>query len=193
MPFLQTVNVSVKKDTLYEYAPKPKDYVWYSDLEVVMEDDYVCGDPNCQFYDEECKPLPEEFLPKTSHFIRFPVQLIKDGKWTSVYSHPNRKPSIAKKRIYARQIEKGFEIAPSGIGVVLLSYYRKPQEPYIDYDEIVSGPDVYLKYKQETSKQLEWGENMMPVFIYKLGKRFGLTTKSQLEIQVSEIEKDFLN
>lgn len=195
-PFIRGLNISVEKLPTMDFAPLPPDYAYYSDARVLIEKDLICGARDCDLYKEgECIPyaeLQEDFFPKTSEFSSIPVVLVQNAKWTSATTHPNRKPSMEKQRMICTPVDGGFEILPKGIGVIVLYYYRLPVKPVFDYDQVESGPDVYAQYKKATSTQLEWNENAIPLFLYKLGKRYGLTVQSELITQINNLDKDLL-
>lgn len=203
-PFLKPMNISILKTPSIDYFPTPSDYCWYSDSRILVEKERVCGLKDCDLLQNgECLPsadIDPAFFNTTSEFENIPVRIIMNSKWNDVTTHPNRGPKmgedIESTRVYCTQTtikdKQAFEILPKGIGVVVLYYYRLPKIPVFAYTERPNGPDVYLEYQKNNSTGLEWGENMIPIFLYRLGKRYGLNTRDELVIQVSQIEKDLL-
>ncbi len=203
-PFIKSMNIAIIKMPAIEYAPTPPDYVYYSDSRILMEKEKICGQKDCDLLKNgDCIPFSEVdpgFFTDTSEFESIPVRLIMNSKWSDVTTHANRGPKMGtnsgNSRIYCTQtvVEKKmvFEILPKNIGVIVLHYYRLPQAPVFSYSERTNGPDVYMDYNQALSKQLEWGENMVPIFLHRLGKRYGLATRDELAIQVSQMDKDLL-
>jgi hypothetical protein len=192
-PFLRRVNVVVAQGPAYEYAPYPPDYEFFAAARVVQQKEKTCGLPGCDLFKEgECIPHDQvdlqEFYPSGSvAYEEVPFENVGTGRWAAVTGHVTRGPSLKKPK--GTQIADGFQVLPRGIGVVVLDYYRAPKRAVLDYTERPVGADVYLDYNPASSTQLEWSEVMRPYFLYKIGKRYGLTIQNELLLQVTNIDK----
>lgn len=196
LPFKKSANVSVSKMGNEWVAKYPDDYKAYEAGGIITVGKKVIGDKNCSLWDgKEWKASgldAEDFEEKPDEeFKRYPLTEVAANKWNSVTSHPTRKPKFDKP--YITQRGSGFEVAPGNeIGVIVIDYYRLPKEPKFNYKEVRDDPDVYLKFEEIGSEHLEWGDEMIPAFLYKLSKRFGYMISDELKLQVTSIDKSIL-
>jgi len=206
-PFRKTVNIVVQKKPAYDYIPLPDQpkfpkYEYYASSRMITEKTKTKEDPKQFFCQEGCDLMPDvnecilgtelagDFLPSDdTEYVEIPVRLTSEGKWSSLLKHPNLKPTM--KNPAMRPNEEGFLVMPRGIGVVVLDYFRKPVQPIIRYTTISTPPDEYLQFVETGSVHLEWSETLVPVFLYHLGKRYGLTVRDELILQVRQLDKIF--
>lgn len=202
IPFLVSYNVTVQQKPQYDYIPYPrfpapddvKNYEYYGSSRIIVEKERTVGAPGLDLIDEkgECIPaveLDEAFFPQTTDYEEKSIQLVPRNKWAAVTGHRTKGPTMNKP--FMKQIEEGFQIAPRGVGVVVLDWYRKPIMPVFNYTTINNGPDTYIQFTEQGSVHLEWSEALLPVFLYRLGKRYGLNVKDQLTLQVRQLDKLF--
>lgn len=195
MPFTKTVNIAVKHVTSRSYIPKPADFEYYSSSRVIVGRDKLLCKDGCDLLDGDCVTEYAEldksmFATDEVEYEEHEAELVKSSRWAAATSHVTKGPKISKP--YLKLLDDGYQVAPKEVGVIVMDYLRKPVAPVFDYTEEQVGEDVYLRYKKDTSKQLEWSEVLIPVFLYRIGKRYGLTIKDQLVLQVSNIDKIFL-
>lgn len=193
-PFWKSQNCAIKKDGNIWKAEKPKDYQYYQAAGLIKDEEgKVCCDPEAECLSEE---LREDFYPATeSNFQRFNATLVQGNKWNSVTTHATKGPSITSLpyRIYLKQLADAFEVLPGNVPVIVIDYYRLPKKPVFKYAERVSGPDIFLDFVETGSEHLEWSDAMMPVFLYRLGKYYGLTIRDELILQVATVEKTLVD
>lgn len=196
-PFLKTANVAVvTKPNGDKVAPYPKTYEFFASSRIIIakdENNRACALEGCDMeVGDTCIPfddIADDFKAVDVETEEQVVTLVPVNKWSAVTKHKTRGPSL--KRPYVRQVEDGLLVLPKEIGVIVLDYYRKPVAPVFNYDAKQVGPDVYLEFKEQGSVHLEWSETLLPVFLYELGKRYGLTIQNQLIIQVRQLDKIF--
>lgn len=202
-PFKKTLNIAVESIPSMDYIKEPADYEGYDSgrilIEITDEESKVCCEKGADMLDKGGSVIPwkdirEDFFPTTTTYDSVNVGLIDDNKWGAVLKHVTKYPTL--QRPYLRQVNldgdtPAFEVRPREIGVVVLDYYRKPKEPKYAYTVIESGPDTFLQYQENGSEHLEWSETLVPVFLHRLGLRYGLTIQNQLILQVSKLDKLF--
>lgn len=193
-PFLRMLNIAVLKKPAYDYILSPDDYKNYAASRVIFEKEKNCGQPECDLLNGagQCIPfadVEEDFFPATAEYEEWPVTLLDSSKWASMTKHKTNGPTA--KRPFLKQQSDGFMVLPRDLGVIVLDYYISPVEPVFNYDSVGTAPDVFLQFKDAGSTHLQWPETLLPVFLYHLGKKYGLTIQNQLILQVRQIDKLF--
>jgi hypothetical protein len=194
LPFVKAASITVEKIGRNYIAMYPKDYKYYKAGGIIATDEKAFAEEDTEVWQGgECMLSEEQkadFFPKNEDYNRYPLTKILANQWNGLISHPNRKPTFFYPFIVQRDI--GFEVAPKEIGVIVIDYYRLPKEPVYNYDEIVQKPDLFISFKEEGSVHLEWGEEMIPAFLYRMSKRYGYTTSDELKLQVTNIDRSLL-
>lgn len=197
MPFTKTMNVAVKESVNIRYIPKPPDFEYYASSRVIVSGSgkTLCKDGCDLLEDEDCVKEYEEldksmFATDEIEYEEHEAELVKSSRWAAATKHETKGPSMS--RPYLKLRDDGYQVVPKGVGVIVLDYLRKPGRPVFSFTVDDQGENVYLRYNKDESKGLEWSEVLMPVFLYRIGKRYGLTIKDELVIQVSNIEKIFV-
>ncbi len=147
--------------------------------------------------ENECilfEDIADDFKVKSNiKKVQYKVALVPGNKWSSVTTHVTKGPTLdaSNPRVFIRQIEDGFEVEPGEVGVIIMEYYRKPVTPIFNYWLEDIGPDVFFQFDPTGTVHLEWSETLLDVFIYKLGKRYGLTIRDQLLLAVQNLDRIF--
>jgi hypothetical protein len=119
------------------------------------------------------------------------VDMIETQKWGSVMEHLTKGPTLSKPKI--RQINEGFEVAPRGVSVIVLDYYRQPKKATMSYTittgNIDTGAGDDMVYNPKLSQPLEWPENLRNEFLINLGERYGMFTRDQFMYNATNQQK----
>jgi len=195
MPFTKPINIVVKRKGTRSYVPKPPDFEYYASARVIVGKEKILCKEGCDVLDGDCVNAFAEldqsmFATGEVEYEEHEAELVKPGRWAAATRHVTRGPSVT--RPILKLTDDGYLIEPKNVGVIVMDYLRKPARPVYAFDTEDQGENVYLRYNKEDSTQLEWSEVLMPVFLYRIGKRYGLTIKDDLVIQVSNIEKIFV-
>ena len=116
----------------------------------------------------------------TGEFSLRKIDVLTDGQWDDIYSHPIRKPS---KRYPICNFQNGYiRFAPENIQFVEFHYLRYPKTPVYDYYISADGDNIYLP--TGTSHTLASGEEG------SAGQQPGTTVVSQsVEIEFDDVTK----
>lgn len=197
IPFAKSASIAVEKLGREYIAKYPVDYKYYRAGAIISLDGKTFADKDTDVFKGACLLSEEEkidFLPSEEDYQRFPLVKVFPNQWNGIMRHPNRKPDLDHQRAYIvqRDKERGFEVAPNQVGVIIVDYYRLPVAPKYNYDEVENYPDSKIVFKENGSQHLEWGDEMIPAFLYRLSKRYGYTTSDELKLQVTNIDKALL-
>ena len=193
IPFAKRMNVVVVQTNSIDYGPYPPDYAAFSSARILLQKELPCVDKSCEaLKNGECMAAEElaDFFPVVTEFTEVEIADVSDSKFASAVKHVTKKPTVNAP--IGTRIAEGYQVYPRGIGVILLSYYRNPLPAVMDYTVRVSGVDEYIDYKKDTSVGLEWGQQMIPAFLYKLSMRYGLFVDDQLKMQVGQLANELL-
>lgn len=193
VPFVKKASIIVEKDGSDYIAKYPKDYKYYKAGGIITISDKTYADEDSEVWSNKCVLSEEQrkdFFPSEEDYQRYPLTKVFPNQWNGVLAHKNRKPTFQK--AYIVQRGKGFEVAPISIGVIVIDYYRLPNDPVYNYTEENAYPDVFIRFKEDQSKHLEWGDEMMPAFLYELSRAYGYITSDELKLQVTSIDKSLL-
>lgn len=97
------------------------------------------------------------------------VSLIDTQRWPACLNHYTKGPTWKQPK--ATQFQAGFKISPKGITSVVMTYLKTPVKSVFAYT--VSSDDIAI-YNSGGSTQLEWSEQVTPVFLAKLITKYGL-------------------
>jgi hypothetical protein len=193
IPFARRMNVVVEQTNSIDFGPYPKDYSCFSSARILMQKELPCVDKSCEaLKNGECIPAEDlaDFFPVVSEYTEVEITDVSDSKFASAVKHVTKRPTTESP--IGTRIAEGYQIYPRGIGVILMSYYRNPAPAVMDYTVRVSGVDEYIDYKKASSVQLEWSQQMVPAFLYKLSMRYGLFVDDQLKMQVGHLANELL-
>lgn len=184
-PFLKTKNLIVKsQNSTYGLLSYPTDYGRLSSARIIVNNQECVPCPdvdggecaNGEFKTQE--EVTDEYKDNIKETI---VEIVDNQKWSSCLSHLTKKPTIAKPKM--TQYDKGWNVAPRKVSVVVLDYYTRPKEGTFKYSITAGNPTTgagdFLVYNDTLSEKLEWPETVLNEFIWRLGERFGLFTQNQ--------------
>lgn len=187
--FLRTVNVSIQAATGrgFDTVAYPEDYGAFSSMRILKpkKGEVMCELPRTDCMDCKSGKIVRYIDPddaiiekaaKNVDYSEINLNKVDNQRWGSALDHKLKKPSISKP--IATQFDKGFKIAPQGLGIVVLDYFKQPQKAKFAYN--LDSEDRII-YDLTASIQLEWTDLVLPEFISRLKKRYGSFT-GQVEI-----------
>lgn len=95
------------------------------------------------------------------------INLIDVSRWPSCLNHHTKGPTWKDPKM--TQYAGGFRVAPKGITSIVLSYFTTPIESVFNYT--ISSDDIAI-YNPTTSIQLQWSEQVLPLFLVELQKKY---------------------
>ena len=108
-------------------------------------------------------------------------QLIDTQRWASCLTHYTKGATLKAPKMV--QFNKGFKVAPKGVVSVLLYYLHTPRESVFTYT--ISPQDIAI-YDNANSQQLEWSDQVLPMFLPHLVVKYGLYINSPETIKTGE-------
>lgn len=187
--FLKTVNINVPlvPNQMWDLIKTPPDYEFFADARVYRrgagDNAKACG---CIVYDTidgktgdkgQCTDYIDEDelaamqAQQDANLCEVGINKVPTNRWQAICEHRNLKPTVNNPK--CTQFDKGFKIAPKGIGVIILDYFRAPAKATFDYTILNPGlENEYIQFAA-TSLPLEWKSTMVPEFIAQLQKKYG--------------------
>jgi hypothetical protein len=192
-PFLKTKNYIVENvvGNNFGVLKYPSDYGRFSSARIILNNQKCvpCPDVNngqCENGDfKTAEEVSEEYKDNLTQRM---VELIDNQKWFSCLNHLTKNPTFESPKM--TQYQGGFNVAPRKVSVIVLDYYVRPKEGTFAYTiapgDTNTGAGDYLIYDPVNSIQLEWPETVLNEFVIELGIRFGLFTRSEFIISMSQ-------
>lgn len=198
-PFLKSVNVVVTQQPgrPYDLVQFPADYTYFANMKIIRQkDEFICGcqeqlpiidgDGNCkQFVDPDYAALAAKYAG--NNMVEKIVYLIDNQRWERALTHYTKGPSFDAPMV--TQFDGGFKIAPKGISIVVLDYFRLPVDALFAY---TVGDGDTVVYDAGASTQLEWTNAIQNEFLVRLEKYYGLAVQDQTILQVAMEDKKSL-
>lgn len=195
-PFLLSANVLCVNQVgqPYSIAAYPSDYVGFANMKILRQRDsercglaenlpIIDGDGKCkQYEDPDYAVMRQTFAG--ANLVETVVNKIDTGKWASCMSHDTKNPTYDSPK--TTQFSSGFKVAPKGIPVVVLDYYKTPRAAVFGY---TIGTGDTIIYDPNTSIQLEWSNTMENEFLVELEKAYGMAVREQGVYQMAENDK----
>lgn len=194
-PFFKSKNYIVKVKKIYGHFDADKDYAGFSAARIIVHQRKCMPDFSVDegkmSNDENFKSnvqLSDEYYDNVR---QYDIDMIDNIKWGSVNKHKTKGPTMENPKI--RQIDGGFEVAPRGVTVVVLDYWRQPKiatfayVPSVGNEETGAGDN--LIYDQDNSQPLEWPFNMRDEFLIGLGERYSIFTREEFMFAASQQAK----
>lgn len=195
--FLKSTNMIVEPTKngfgLIKY---PKDYGRYSSVRIIVYNDEtipdssldICGCDGeikkCGANETEQEKSDREEAYKNG-ITEKSLYKIANSRWGSILDHRTKKPTLSNPAI--TQYEGGFKVAPRNLSVVILDYYIEPKYAIFVYTvsagNTITGQGDSIVYNQQLSGKLEWNKTMIPEFVDRLCKVYGIYTRDPLIIQ----------
>lgn len=184
--FLKSLNIPVTRVTgrNYDMISLPAGFGYLSSVRIFKAAEADCGCFNnefptllgdkCYTYEEpEIQALRERYKDQYVNEIR--ADKVDNARFADAAASIIMAPTLQKPII--TQVNGGIKIVPSGVGIVVLDYFRLPVIPVFSYTTI-SGSDV-INYDVGTSLQLDWPDLVKPEIIAALKKRYSSFTRNQ--------------
>jgi hypothetical protein len=115
------------------------------------------------------------------------VQLIDEQRWSACLKHETKFPTIENPKM--RQIDKGWNVAPRQVSMVILNYYIKAVDAIFSYTttpgNIQTGSGDEIVYNKDKSTPFPWPDDVKNEFLWRLGERFSYFTREQFLAQVT--------
>lgn len=197
-PFLRSVNVALvpQPGKPYDIFLRPADYRYFSSARVLLSGEDATSGSACatcctidgatgkqvKFVDEDEVALNQQSAGSSD--IEASVTKVDNMRWASALGHKIKKPTV--KRPIITGFDGGFKIAPRGIGVVVMDYFRKPADAVFAY---TLGPDEQIIFDPVASVNLEWDANMIPDFLARLEIRYGAYVREDFAYQAGQLHR----
>lgn len=184
--FLQSVNAVVTPlpGLPYDKITLPSDYECFANMKIIRqkgEEKCFCkadlpiidGSGECkQYEDPDYAAMRANFAG--ANLITNVVTKVDTQRWDACLAHVTKGPTYESPKIM--QIQGGFYIAPKGIQVVVLEYYKTPRRAIFAYT-IGTGDTVI--YNSGGSVQLEWSNIKENEFLTRLMKKYGVYVQDE--------------
>ncbi len=196
-PFLQVVNIQVQQfaGNRFGFIPNPADYQAFSDMRILRPKgtDTCVMDKNAPLITDKGKCLqvvdPDYALMAKqfagTNLVETPVNLVDSQRWGSCLEHFTKGPTFDKPK--STQVNSGFYIAPAGLSIVVLAYYKRPTQYVFGYT-IDPTTDTII-YDPATSTQSEWSDGLTNEFLTRLRKKYGVHVGDEKQYQFAEKDK----
>jgi hypothetical protein len=184
-PFLVSQNIIVTpQQSYYGVFNKPQDYARFSSAKIILNKNDECipdktvNDGKCVNGVEMDGALMEDYF---NAITESEVEMIDNQRWSAVLKHLTKFPTFERPKI--TQLNNQFKVAPREVGVVVLNYYKKPQEAVFAYTiarpNLQTGAGNQIIYNAAQSRPLEWSPTVKNEFLINLGIHFGIFTRDQ--------------
>lgn len=195
-PFLLSINIVVKQssDAQQGLAPYPVDYAGFSNMRILRPkgSETCCCKKDTPFVTDKGKCIPvvdPDYAAMEAKFAganlaQFTLNKIDNQKWGSCLEHPTKGPTFDYPK--ASQYQDGFHIAPAGISVVVLDYFRLPRNAVFAY---TLGPQDNIQYDAANSVQLEWTADLQNEFLTRLKKKYAVHVRDTETYQMAIEDK----
>lgn len=182
-PFLRSVNVVVAgvSNQMWDLVKLPADYAHFASARQWKRGQEPCGCTGCDTIDSttgkksECKitvlDADEVELAKInedSKICESSIDKVDNARWSALCSHKTLSPQKTGEG-KCTQYDGGLKIAPKGLGIIILDYFRLPIEAKFNYD--ILNPNTeneYIQYNPNGSQSLEFSELLIPEFLDRL-------------------------
>lgn len=197
-PFLKSKNVVITNvpGAMHDIIKFPKDYEHYASARVFYDaNSNGCACAGLPAIDgnsgKDCE-LPYRDSENTksdgSELCEVSITKVDNKRWGSICNHKTLFPTKENPKI--TQFDGGFKIAPKGVGIIVLDYYRKPV--LASFNHTITNPgsiDEYYQYNDSASTKLEWSPVLVSEFVNRIGKKYGKFIREQFIFETSELDR----
>ena len=193
-PFLSEVNILASTATQggnWSLFKQPADYEYFVNMSVLrqLQEDTCFTNSKLPIIDGKGKAKPytdPDFAALTIKYAtanvnEYQIQKIDAQRWSACLNHATKQPSWASPKM--TQYDLGFKVAPQGINSVVLKYLHTPAEATFVYT--VSAQDIAI-YNGPASQQLEWSDQVLPIFLGYLVKKYAAYVADGGLMQIGE-------
>lgn len=202
MPFLNSVNVLVTSTPgqMWDLVTLPTGYEHFSSARIYKKKDLYCGDRSlntidgnsgkesrCNNYiDEDDKELLKR--QQDANICEITIGKVKNNQWGAICEHKTKKPSHSNP--ICTQYKNGLKIAPKGIGIIVMDYFKLPTKCTFDYTITDPGTEnEYIQY-DINSIPLEWSQTMINEFLTRLQKNYGTFVREPILYEQGERDRN---
>lgn len=200
-PFLISKNIITNPATsYYTTANLPTDYgrLFKASMITVNTDTSIITIPNSTIdkgncykdeYNQEVAAPKQSINDYLNSIKEVDITEIDLQRWDACLNHvfDDKRPSMSKPKMV--QVNGGFNVAPRGVSVVVLYYFRLPKQATFAYTtttaNLNTGAGGQIVYDAKNSQKLEWGVNLKNEFVGRLLEKFGIVTRDQFIEQYS--------
>ncbi len=190
-PYLKSKNlIANPQASFYSIANFPADYGRFATAGILVAGgnktvaDKSVDDGKC-LCDGELRTQEELTEEYYNTVVQSDVKMIDNQRWHSMLKHASKYPTYENPKL--TQINNQLQIAPRGVGVIVLNYYVRPKEATFVYTvapgNVQTGAGDQIIYNAAASQKFEWSATLKPEFLWRLGERFGLFTRDQFIAQ----------
>lgn len=177
-PFTNYVNVIVAQQSGQNFgiATYPADYEFFLNATVL----YQKAENTCFFNDKfpiidgggKCAQYEDPDIAKLkiayacSNVLESQINKVDLDKWPSCLNHPTKYPTLPQPKML--QFKGGFKVSPKFVTTLVLYYLTTPVKSVFAY---TITNDIAI-YNAGGSTQLQWSEQVMPIFLAELQKKY---------------------
>jgi len=194
-PFLLSMNISVGQVSGQRYGlvPYPANYEGFSNMRVLRpKGATACAcDGSLPIMDKgKCVQVVDpDYAEMAARFAgtnlaEFTMNKVDNQAWGNCLQHDTKGPTFDSPKL--TQYSSGFQVAPAGISIVVLDYYRLPRSAVFAYT--VSNDDIVI-YDSNNSVQLEWSSTLENEFLTRLKKKYALHVHDSETYQMAVNDK----
>lgn len=202
MPFLESVNVLVtsKSGQMWDLVTLPTYYEHFSSARIYKKKELYCGDRSlitidgdtgketrcANYIDEDDKELLRR--QQDASICEITITKVKNNQWGAICKHKSKGPSMDNP--ICTQYKAGLKLAPKGIGVIVMDYFKLPTKCTFDYTITNPGTESeYIQYNP-ASIPLDWSQTMINEFINRLQKNYGTFVREPLLYEQGERDRN---
>ncbi len=108
------------------------------------------------------------------------INAVDSSRWAACLNHATKNPTWKNPKM--TQFNNGFKVAPKGINSVLIYYVKTPVKSVMAY---TISNDIAI-YNAAGSTQLEWSNQVSPVFLSKLVSKYGIYIDNANYVKMGE-------
>lgn len=201
-PFLKSVNVVVTAmpNQMWDLVKLPEDYEHFAAARIWKRGDDFCGCSTCDTVDGKTGKTtkcdftlidPDEMEAaknaSDAKIIEKEITKVTNNRWGAICEHKYKGPT-EKNRI-CTQYDKGIKLAPKGVGMVIVDYFRLPIPATFEYT--ILNPNTETEYIQynPSSKKVEFSQTVIPDILARLQKKYGTFVREQVLYDQGERER----
>lgn len=196
-PFRKSVNIQVQQisGNRFGYILNPIDYEAYSSMRILRQkgtdtcamdktQPFITDKGKClQVVDQDYAAMEQKYAG--TNLVESTINLVDNQRWGSCLDHITKGPTFNKPK--ATQTNGGFFVAPAGLSVVVLDYYKTPT-PYI-FDYTIDPVTDIIIYNPAASQQSEWSEGMQNEILTRLRKKYGVHVGDEKQYGFAQNDK----
>lgn len=195
-PFTKYVNaiVAPQPGGYFGIAAYPPDYEFFLNATVLYQkEENTCffnkkfpiidGDGKYKQYDDpDITQLRIAYAG--ANVLESQINKVDLDKWASCLNHATKAPSLQAPKLL--QFNQGFKVAPKFVQNMVLYYLKTPVKSVFAFT--VGTGDIVV-YNASGSTQLEWSEQVMPIFLAELQKKYAAYVNDSQMYQMGDNDK----